>query len=55
MRSDVADGYIVLKDRRGTRIVADGLGFTNENKLDPVGPVAVRQRDHGPQAQPVRR
>jgi SMP-30/Gluconolactonase/LRE-like region len=37
MRSDVADGYIVLKDGRGTRIVADGLGFTNENKLDPSG------------------
>lgn len=35
MRSDVADGYIVLKDARGARIVADGLGFTNENKLDP--------------------
>jgi sugar lactone lactonase YvrE len=37
MRSDVADGYIALKDARGTRIVADGLGFTNENKLDPSG------------------
>jgi hypothetical protein len=37
MRSDVADGYIVLKDARGTRIVAYGLGFTNENKLDPSG------------------
>jgi hypothetical protein len=37
MRSDVADGYIVLKDARGVRIVADGLGFTNENKLDPSG------------------
>ncbi len=37
MRSDVADGYIVLKDARGARIVADGLGFTNENKLDPSG------------------
>ncbi len=37
MRSDVADGKIVLKDARGTRIVADGLGFTNENKLDPSG------------------
>jgi sugar lactone lactonase YvrE len=36
-RRDVADGYIVLKDRRGTRIVADGLGFTNENKTDPTG------------------
>jgi sugar lactone lactonase YvrE len=37
MRADVADGYIVLKDARGARIVADGLGFTNENKLDPSG------------------
>jgi SMP-30/Gluconolactonase/LRE-like region len=37
MRSDVADGYIVLKDARGVRIVADELGFTNENKLDPSG------------------
>jgi hypothetical protein len=37
MRSDMADGYIVLKDARGARIVADGLGFTNENKLDPSG------------------
>ncbi len=36
-RREVADGYIVLKDARGTRIVADGLGFTNENKLDPSG------------------
>ena len=36
-RRDVADGYIVLKDRRGTRIVADGLGFANENKTDPTG------------------
>lgn len=36
-RRDVADGYIVLKDPRGIRIVADGLGFTNENKLDPAG------------------
>jgi sugar lactone lactonase YvrE len=36
-RRAVADGYIVLKDDKGTRIVADGLGFTNENKLDPSG------------------
>ena len=36
-RRDVADGYIVLKDQKGIRIVADGLGFTNENKLDPSG------------------
>jgi SMP-30/Gluconolactonase/LRE-like region len=31
------DGYIVLRDKRGTRIVADGLGFTNECKVDPTG------------------
>jgi hypothetical protein len=36
-RREVADGYIVLKDKKGTRIVADGLGFTNENKVDPSG------------------
>ena len=36
-RREVADGYIVLKDKKGTRIVADGLGFTNENKIDPSG------------------
>lgn len=29
-RPDAADGFIVLADDRGTRIVADGLGFTNE-------------------------
>ena len=34
---DVADGYIVLKDRTDVRIVADGLGFTNEIKVDPSG------------------
>jgi len=36
-RKDVADGFIVLKDRRGTRVVADGLGFANESKTDPTG------------------
>jgi hypothetical protein len=36
-RRDAADGYILLKDDKGARIVADGLGFTNENKLDPSG------------------
>jgi sugar lactone lactonase YvrE len=36
-RHDVADGYIVLKDSNGVRIAADGLGFTNENKIDPSG------------------
>ena len=28
------DGFIVLVDRRGARIVADGLGYTNEAILD---------------------
>ena len=36
-RRDIADGYIVLKDKRDVRIVADGLGFTNETKVDPSG------------------
>jgi hypothetical protein len=33
----VADGYVVLVDRRGARIVADGLAFANECKVDPSG------------------
>ena len=33
----VADGYVVLVDRRGARVVADGLAFTNECKVDPSG------------------
>lgn len=33
----VADGYIVLIDARGARIVADGFGFTNEVRVDPAG------------------
>jgi SMP-30/Gluconolactonase/LRE-like region len=36
-RRDVADGYIVLKDKTDVRVVADGLGFTNETKVDPSG------------------
>ncbi len=36
-RPDVADGFIVLKDRRGMRVVADGLGYTNEVQIDPAG------------------
>jgi hypothetical protein len=36
-RRDIADGYVVLKDGAGVRIVADGLGFTNETKVDPSG------------------
>jgi sugar lactone lactonase YvrE len=36
-RADVADGFIVLADRRGARIVADGVGYTNEAIVDPSG------------------
>ncbi len=36
-RGDVADGFVVLVDRRGARIVADGLGYTNELALHPSG------------------
>lgn len=32
-----ADGYILLACAGGARIVADGLGFTNEAKVDPSG------------------
>ena len=31
------DGFVVLADRRGARIVADGLGYTNELALSPDG------------------
>ncbi len=34
---EVADGFVILLDRRGARIVADGLGYTNEVKVDPGG------------------
>jgi hypothetical protein len=36
-RPDVADGFVVLIDARGARIVADGLGYTNELLLDGSG------------------
>jgi sugar lactone lactonase YvrE len=32
-----ADGFIVCVDKRGARVVAEGLGFTNECKVDPSG------------------
>lgn len=38
-RSDIADGYIVLFDGRGARVVADGIGFANELRVDPSGHV----------------
>ena len=36
-RPDVADGFIVLLDDEGARIVADGLGYTNEIQFDDEG------------------
>jgi sugar lactone lactonase YvrE len=36
-RPDVADGFVVLVDKRGARIVADGLQYTNEVRPDPSG------------------
>ena len=36
-RPDCADGFIVLADGRGARIVADGIGYTNEAIVSPDG------------------
>ena len=36
-RPHVADGFIVLVDRQGARIVADGLHYTNEVRPDSTG------------------
>ena len=36
-RPDVRDGFVVLLDQRGARIVADGLRYTNEARVDPRG------------------
>jgi sugar lactone lactonase YvrE len=36
-RPDHGDGYIVLVDERGARVVADGLFWTNEALVDPSG------------------
>ena len=36
-KKDIADGFIILVDDRGARIVADDVGFANENKVDPSG------------------
>ena len=36
-RADVADGFVVLVDEHGARIVADGLHYTNECRPDPSG------------------
>ena len=34
---DIRDGYVVLVDQRGARIVADGIGYPNEVRVDPTG------------------
>jgi len=34
IRNDIDDGYIALVDEAGIRVVADGLSFTNEIRLD---------------------
>ena len=36
-RKDCDDGFIVMVDDKGARIVADGLGYTNECAVDPTG------------------
>jgi sugar lactone lactonase YvrE len=36
-RPDVADGFVVLVDARGARVVADGLHYTNEVRVGPSG------------------
>jgi sugar lactone lactonase YvrE len=36
-RKKQADGFIVVQDEHGARIVADGLGYTNEAIVDPTG------------------
>jgi sugar lactone lactonase YvrE len=37
MSPNVADGYIVLIDEKGPRIVGDGFAFTNEVRIDDAG------------------
>ena len=44
-RRDCADGFILLLDGKGLRLVADGLGYTNEVTLDPERGLALRERD----------
>jgi sugar lactone lactonase YvrE len=36
-RDDIADGFVVVIDSSGPRIVADGLHYTNEVRPDPSG------------------
>ena len=37
LRKDWADGFVVLIDDKGARIVAEGIGYTNEGIVDPTG------------------
>ena len=37
LKRDFGDGYIILVDAKGARIVADGVRFTNEAIADPKG------------------
>src|SRR6218665_2699548 len=43
---DVADGYIAVHDARGTRILADGLGYTNEIAFSPDGAFVYVNETH---------
>ncbi len=36
-RGDIASGYVILVDKRGPRVVAEDIGYTNEVKVDPSG------------------
>ena len=36
-RRSCNDGFVIMEDARGARIVADGLGYTNECAVDPTG------------------
>ena len=37
MSDPIADGCVILVDKRGPRIVADGIRLTNELRIDPTG------------------
>jgi len=37
MKRGHADGYVVLIDNKGARVVAEGIGFSNEAIVDPTG------------------
>lgn len=45
---DANTGFIVLDDGRGPRIVADGLGYTNECATDPAGRFLYVNETYGP-------